>query len=109
MNANTDGAAEDNRIQVKLYTTPSCGGCAFNKAALSAEPGIDLEVIDLSQDPEALNMVRTELGHLQAPIITVLDSTGRIVEHWSKTDPERIDRLRDQARRHEPPGGPRHA
>lgn len=75
-------------IEIVLYSKPACVQCKatyqyFDKKALT------YQVIDMSQDAEALERVRA-LGYLQAPVVEVkLD--GETVEHWSGFRPDRID------------------
>lgn len=70
-----------------MYVLPSCVQCNYTKRALEGA-GVSYESIDLSQNPEAYEMVTEELGYLSAPV--VVTSTG---EHWSGFQPEKISNL----------------
>lgn len=74
---------------ITVYTRPSCGPCRATKAAL-AKAGIDYDVVDISQDPEARDYVMA-LGHLQAPVVVAGE------EHWSGFRPERIKAITKEA------------
>lgn len=50
-----------------VYTNPSCVQCDMTKKFLDKE-GLPYEVVDLSQDKEALEMVRN-LGFSSAPVV----------------------------------------
>ena len=68
-----------------VYTKPSCGQCTATYRALDSQ-GIEYDVIDLSEDPTALEAVK-ELGYLQAPVVVTDD------EHWSGFRPDKISQL----------------
>lgn len=70
---------------VKVYTKPSCVQCNATYRALDSK-GIEYEVIDLTNDDQALERVKA-LGYLQAPVV-VTDS-----DHWSGFRPDKIDEL----------------
>lgn len=72
-------------MTVTVYTKPSCVQCTATYRALDAK-GIEYEVLDLSQDDQALETVK-ELGYLQAPV--VITDEG----HWSGFRPDKIDEL----------------
>lgn len=69
-------------MRISIYTTPECAQCRMTKKMLD-EANVPYESIDLSQDAEALEMVR-ELGYTAAPVV-ITDST-----HWSGFRHERI-------------------
>lgn len=56
-------------MTVKLYTKPGCGPCTSTKRALEAR-GVPFDLIDVSQDPEALAFI-TSLGYRTAPVVYV--------------------------------------
>lgn len=70
---------------ITLFTKPSCVQCNATYRALDAK-GIDYDVVDLSEDPVALERVKS-LGYLQAPVV-VTDE-----DHWSGFRPDKIDEL----------------
>lgn len=72
-------------MTVTVYTKPSCVQCGATYRALDAK-GIDYDVLDLSEDPAALERVKS-LGYLQAPVV-VTDQ-----DHWSGFRPDKIDEL----------------
>lgn len=71
---------------VTVYTKPACVQCNATYRALDAQ-GTPYEVVDMSQNPEALEQVKA-LGYMQAPV--VMTPGG---EHWSGFDPDRIKSL----------------
>lgn len=68
-----------------VYTKPSCVQCNATYRALDSK-GIEYDIIDLSEDPTALQTVK-ELGYLQAPVVVTDD------EHWSGFRPDKISAL----------------
>lgn len=68
-----------------VYTKPSCVQCNATYRALDSK-GIEYDIIDLSEDPTALETVK-ELGYLQAPVVVTDD------EHWSGFRPDKISAL----------------
>ena len=70
---------------VTVYTKPACVQCKATYRALDKE-GIEYDVIDISQDPEARDYVMA-LGYLQAPVVVVGE------DHWSGFRPDRIKAL----------------
>ena len=72
-------------MTVTVYTKPACVQCNATYRALDKK-GIAYEVVDMSQDPAALERVRA-LGFMQAPVvITETDS-------WSGFRPDKIAAL----------------
>lgn len=72
-------------MTVTVYTKPSCVQCNATYRALDKK-GIAYESVDMSQDPQALERVRS-LGYLQAPVV-VTDGG-----HWSGFRPDKINEL----------------
>jgi glutaredoxin-like protein NrdH len=58
---------------IKVFTNPTCVQCDQTKRYLDLK-GIEYEVVDLSQDEEALNKV-VELGYRSAPVVMTDDDT----------------------------------
>ncbi|CBT77236.1 glutaredoxin electron transport component NrdH [Glutamicibacter arilaitensis Re117] len=73
------------KTPVIVYSKPSCVQCNATYRALDKK-GIPYEMIDISQDVEALEYVRS-LGYTQAPVVV----TDR--DHWSGFRPDKIDVL----------------
>lgn len=69
-------------MKITVYTTPNCVQCNSTKRYFDRHD-ISYETVDLSQDEEALKMVR-ELGHTIAPVVIAGD------KHWSGFRIERI-------------------
>lgn len=72
-------------MSITVYTQPSCMQCKATYRALEAR-GINYEIIDVSEDPAALELVKA-LGYLQAPVVV---AEG---DHWSGFRPDKIDEL----------------
>jgi len=70
---------------VTVYSRPSCVQCNATYMALDGK-GIPYKKVDLSQDLEALEMVRA-LGYLQAPVVITDD------DHWGGFRPDKIEEL----------------
>jgi len=70
---------------VTFYSKPACVQCDATYRALDKH-GIDYRIVDLTQDPTALGLVRS-LGYLQAPVVVAGDT------HWSGFRPDQITAL----------------
>jgi glutaredoxin-like protein NrdH len=79
-------------MNVTVYTKPSCVQCNATYRHLDKR-GISYNVVDLSQSPEALELVRA-LGYLQAPVVIVDNDLWG--DHWSGFRPDKIDELASQ-------------
>ncbi len=67
---------------VTVYSKPACVQCDATYRALDKH-GITYDVVDLTQDPTALELVRS-LGYLQAPVVVAGNT------HWSGFRPDQI-------------------
>ena len=72
-------------MSVTVYTLPSCVQCDSTKRMLNSID-VDYEEVDMSQDPVALEMVKT-LGYTAAPVVVSGD------DHWSGLRMEKIQAL----------------
>ena len=72
-------------MAITVYTKPSCVQCTATYRALDNK-GIAYDVLDLSEDENALEAVKA-LGYLQAPVV-ITDE-----EHWSGFRPDKINAL----------------
>lgn len=72
-------------MAVKVYTLPACVQCDSTKRMLQRNQ-IDYEEVDMSQDPVALEMVKT-MGYTAAPVVVAGE------EHWSGFRLDRIQAL----------------
>ncbi|MDF1488748.1 glutaredoxin-like protein NrdH [Tessaracoccus caeni] len=73
-------------MAITVYTKPSCVQCNATYRALDSK-GLDYEILDLSEDEKALEMVKS-LGYLQAPVVITDD------DHWAGFRPDKIAALR---------------
>lgn len=76
-------------MSVTVYTKPGCVQCTATYRALDKH-GIEYEVIDLTEDAEALERSR-DLGYFAAPIVITA------TDHWSGFRPDKIAQLAKQA------------
>ncbi|GAA2042908.1 glutaredoxin-like protein NrdH [Yaniella flava] len=74
-------------MTVTVYSKPACVQCNATVRALDKK-GIEYNVIDMSQDMDALERVRA-LGYMQAPVV-MTDS-----DHWSGFRPDKISDLEE--------------
>jgi glutaredoxin-like protein NrdH len=72
-------------MSVTVYTIPACVQCESTKRFLN-RANIEYNVIDLSVDPEAYDMVK-DLGYTEAPVVVAGD------DHWSGFRPDKIETL----------------
>jgi glutaredoxin-like protein NrdH len=68
-------------MSVTVYSKPACVQCDATYRALDRK-GVEYTVVDITQDAEALEMVRG-LGYLQAPVVVAGE------DHWSGFRPDR--------------------
>ena len=73
---------------VTVYSKPACVQCDATYRGLDRK-GIKYGVVDITQDPRALEMVRA-LGYLQAPVVIAGDI------HWSGYRPDEISALHER-------------
>lgn len=73
-------------MAITVYTKPSCVQCNATYRALDSK-GLDYEILDLTEDEKALEMVKS-LGYLQAPVVITDD------DHWAGFRPDKIATLR---------------
>lgn len=74
-------------MTVTVYTKPACVQCNATYRALDKK-GIAYQSVDISQDPTALERVRS-MGYMQAPVV-ITDN-----DHWSGFRPDKINSLAD--------------
>ncbi|MFJ7749197.1 glutaredoxin-like protein NrdH [Arthrobacter sp. NPDC097144] len=72
-------------MTVTVYTKPSCVQCNATYRALDKK-GITYQIVDMSQDAEALERVRA-LGFMQAPVVVTEQDS------WSGFRPDKIAEL----------------
>lgn len=72
--------------EVTVYSLPSCVQCDSTKRLLKSID-VDFEEVDMSEDPIALEMVKT-LGYTSAPVVITGD------QHWSGFRMDRIKALK---------------
>lgn len=73
-------------MTLTLYAKPGCFPCAKTLQKFQ-EAGIEPRVVDLTENPAALEYVTEELGYSQAPIVVIDDDF-----HWSGLNPGCIER-----------------
>ncbi|MAQ36510.1 MULTISPECIES: glutaredoxin-like protein NrdH [Thioclava] len=72
-------------MTITVYSKPACVQCTATTRALDAK-GIDYNVIDLTEDAAAMEMVQ-DLGYRQAPVVIANE------DHWAGFRPDMINRL----------------
>lgn len=80
-------ASEEATMQqpgIVVYVTPSCPQCMLTKKVLDAK-GVTYQVVDVTQNANALAYVQDDLGYSQAPVVVVSDE-----DHWSGFRPDLI-------------------
>jgi len=76
-------------MTVTVYTKPACVQCNATYRALDKK-GIAYQSVDISEDPTALERVRS-MGYMQAPVV-ITDN-----DHWSGFRPDKISAIADSA------------
>lgn len=74
---------------VALYTKPMCRDCESTKVLLRRH-GIVFNEVDVTQDPDALKLIRDFYGFSQAPVVITVDDA------WSGYQPDKIRELADE-------------
>lgn len=72
-------------MTVTVYTLPSCVQCESTKKLLTKNE-IPFEVVDLSEDETAMDMVKS-LGYASAPVVIAGE------KHWAGFRPDMISSL----------------
>ncbi|MBY5441172.1 glutaredoxin-like protein NrdH [Rhizobium leguminosarum] len=72
-------------MTITVYSKPACVQCTATYRALD-RLGVDYDIVDISQDAEALDRVRS-LGYMQAPIVIAGE------QHWAGFRPDMISAL----------------
>jgi glutaredoxin-like protein NrdH len=78
-------------LKITIYTTPNCVQCDTTKR-LFTKAGIEYNLIDLSNDPEAMEMVKG-LGHTASPVVIAGE------RHWSGFRINKIQKTIDEIRK----------
>ena len=73
---------------ITVYTKPACVQCNATFRALDSR-GIEYRTVDLSKDPNALDVVKA-MGYMQAPVVVTEN------DHWSGFRPDKIAALAGQ-------------
>ncbi|EJB05358.1 Glutaredoxin-like protein NrdH [Rhizobium leguminosarum bv. trifolii WSM597] len=72
-------------MSVTVYSKPACVQCTATYRALD-HLGVDYDIVDISEDAEALDRVRS-LGYMQAPVVIAGE------RHWAGFRPDMISAL----------------
>ncbi|AHG47010.1 glutaredoxin [Rhizobium leguminosarum bv. trifolii CB782] len=72
-------------MTITVYSKPACVQCTATYRALD-RMGVDYDIVDISQDAEALDRVRS-LGYMQAPVVIAGE------RHWAGFRPDMISAL----------------
>ncbi|CCV28818.1 TPA: redoxin NrdH [Yersinia enterocolitica] len=72
-------------MSIIIYSKPDCVQCNATYRAFDKQ-GITYQIIDLTEDSQALNHVKS-LGYQQVPVIITGD------DHWSGFRPDKISAL----------------
>ncbi|EJC68251.1 glutaredoxin-like protein NrdH [Rhizobium sp. 1AS11] len=72
-------------MTIIVYSKPACVQCTATYRALD-RLGVDYDIVDISQDAEALDRVRS-LGYMQAPVVIAGE------QHWAGFRPDMISAL----------------
>ena len=76
---------KERSMSITVYTKPACVQCNATKRALD-KAGLEYELIDLTEDAEALEAVKA-MGYQQAPVVM---AGG---DHWAGFRPDKIKAL----------------
>ncbi|NEJ87427.1 glutaredoxin-like protein NrdH [Rhizobium leguminosarum] len=77
-------------MTITVYSKPACVQCTATYRALD-RLGVDYDIVDISQNAEALDRVRS-LGYMQAPVVIAGE------QHWAGFRPDMISALSEERR-----------
>lgn len=72
-------------MDITVYSKPLCVQCDATKRALN-KAGIDYDVVDVTEDADALARIKS-MGYMQAPVVITSE------DHWSGFRPDKIKAL----------------
>ncbi|WP_431673840.1 glutaredoxin-like protein NrdH [Rhizobium leguminosarum] len=72
-------------MTITVYSKPACVQCTATYRALD-RLGVDYDIVDISQNAEALDRVRSR-GYMQAPVVIAGE------QHWAGFRPDMISAL----------------
>ncbi|MCD9146957.1 glutaredoxin-like protein NrdH [Pseudophaeobacter flagellatus] len=72
-------------MTITVYSKPACVQCTATTRALELR-GVDFELIDLTEDLAAMELVQ-RLGYRQAPVVIAGD------DHWAGFRPDKISAM----------------
>ena len=72
-------------MSVTVYSKPACVQCTATYRALD-RLGVDYEIIDISEDADALDRVRG-MGYMQVPVVVAGEN------HWAGFRPDMISAI----------------
>lgn len=80
-------------MEITIITQPSCPQCDFTMRRFD-RLGVEYDVIDIKDDPEAIDLVR-DLGYQQTPVVIVKATTdaGPRLVTWSGLRPDLINKV----------------
>lgn len=76
-------------MNVTVYGKNPCVQCNATYRTLDKK-GIPFSKVNIMADEEAHIYVTQELGHQQAPVVTVKDDEGTLLDHWSGYNEDKI-------------------
>ena len=72
---------------ITVYTTPACPQCMMTKKFLDLR-GTPYLAVDLTDNDTARALVMDTLGYRAAPVVTVTNNTGDIIQHFNGFRPD---------------------
>lgn len=79
-------------LTVTIHTLPDCVNCERTEQFLTRS-GIPHIIIPLANTGPIRDLI-TRHAYTSAPVVTVTDDTGRLLEHWAGLRPDRIIALK---------------
>lgn len=77
-------------MAITVYTKPGCSPCKLTIGKFKTA-GLDVQIVDISATPAALEYITEELGYAQAPVV-VYEREGS-EDHWSGLNPDKINQV----------------
>lgn len=74
-------------MTVTIYTTPNCPQCMMTKKFLDRR-ATPYFAVDLATNKAARTLVMDTLGYRAAPVVTITNKTGDIIQHFNGFRPD---------------------
>lgn len=89
--ATANETAADSTPTITVHTLPTCVQCDATKRLLN-KLGLPYELIALDENPDIYEEMKAR-GHMRAPVVTLTNTDGQIIDDFAGFRPDRIKPL----------------